>query len=231
MAGPINTTNEGIQFPESGNTSWYDELQALCEQILDKRLRSFELKRADTGAHEAVPNGAITAFADGGGGQVVVTSAVHGLSENDAVGIYGTVNYNGNFTATNVTTNTFEITDTWVSDDAAGNFYSLIEYESSNQQGSRFGMVYTRMFVNILTSTGVQTLVSASSWTKIVTFGGDQKNSSDTDSFSALGTATNSTTYHLISVSGSTGDVTFTPGAAYDDVDDSYTIWIDYTRT
>ncbi len=61
--------------------------------------------------------GTITAFADGGSGQVTVTDATHGLSENDRVTISGTTNYNGTFKVTNVTTNTFEITDTWVATD------------------------------------------------------------------------------------------------------------------
>jgi len=63
----------------------------------------------------------ITTFANAGGGQVTVTSASHGISENATIEISGTTNYNGNFTATNVATNTFEITDTWVSDDGIGN--------------------------------------------------------------------------------------------------------------
>lgn len=73
---------------------------------------------------EANDTGSITAFADGGGGQVVVTSASHNIAENTPVTITGTTNYNGTFTATNVTTNTFEITDTWVSDDATGTWVS-----------------------------------------------------------------------------------------------------------
>ena len=69
-----------------------------------------------------VETGAITAFADAGGGQVTVTSNTHNLAENEGVIITGTTNYNGTFTATNVTANTFEITDTWVADDATGTF-------------------------------------------------------------------------------------------------------------
>lgn len=69
-------------------------------------------------------SGSITAFADGGGGQVVVTSAAHGISENNRVVITGTTSYNGTFTATNVTTNTFEIAATWVTDDATGSWTS-----------------------------------------------------------------------------------------------------------
>lgn len=65
-------------------------------------------------------SGTITAFADAGGGQVTVTSAAHGLSAGQKVEIVGTTSYNGIFTVANVTTNTFEITDTFVADDATG---------------------------------------------------------------------------------------------------------------
>ena len=63
---------------------------------------------------------AITAFADAGGGQVTVTSTGHGLYAGDSVTISGTTSYNGTFTIANVTDDDFEITDTWVADDATG---------------------------------------------------------------------------------------------------------------
>jgi len=67
--------------------------------------------------------GSITAFADGGGGTVVdVTSVGHGLSTGDEVVISNTTNYNGTFTVTYIDDDTFEITDTWVSDDATGDW-------------------------------------------------------------------------------------------------------------
>jgi hypothetical protein len=72
---------------------------------------------------QAGSTGSITVFADAGGGQVTVTSAAHGLSEDDYITIAGTTNYNGVFQATNVTTDTFEITDTWVADDATGTWH------------------------------------------------------------------------------------------------------------
>jgi hypothetical protein len=64
--------------------------------------------------------GSITAFTDAGGGQVTVTSALHRLSNGETVVITGTTNYNGTFVVANVDTNTYEITDTWVADDATG---------------------------------------------------------------------------------------------------------------
>jgi len=76
-----------------------------------------------------IPNaGAITAFADGGGGTVTVTSAGHALSNGDVVVISNTTSYNGTFTISGVTTDTFKITDTWVADDATGNYRSTSAY-------------------------------------------------------------------------------------------------------
>ena len=67
--------------------------------------------------------GAITAFADAGGGEVTVTSVAHGLSENDFLSITGTTSYNDIFGITNVTDDTFDITDTFVADDGTGIFH------------------------------------------------------------------------------------------------------------
>lgn len=61
--------------------------------------------------------GTTASLADGGGGQVVVTTteAVHRIAEGNAITLagHGDANYNGTFTATNVTDKTFEITTTW----------------------------------------------------------------------------------------------------------------------
>ena len=65
---------------------------------------------------------AITVFADAGGGKVTVTSAAHGLENSDIITITGTISYNGSFTISGVTTDTFEITDTWVANDGVGNW-------------------------------------------------------------------------------------------------------------
>tara|TARA_R110002051_G_scaffold204723_1_gene270809 strand:- start:2834 stop:4555 length:1722 start_codon:yes stop_codon:yes gene_type:complete len=69
--------------------------------------------------------GSITAFADAGGGQVTVTSAAHNLNNGDSVTIIGTTNYNGTFTIASVTTNTYDITDTFNGDDATGTWNSV----------------------------------------------------------------------------------------------------------
>lgn len=67
--------------------------------------------------------GPISAFADAGGGQVTVTDTAHGLATGDIVSISGTTSYNGVFAIANSLTNTYEITDTFVADDATGNWY------------------------------------------------------------------------------------------------------------
>ena len=82
----------------------------------------------------------ITAFADGGSGQVIVTSASHNLTNGDSVTISGTTNYNGTFTVSNKTTNTFEITDSWVSDDATGSWNKIITIDLSAEHN--FGFKY-----------------------------------------------------------------------------------------
>lgn len=64
--------------------------------------------------------GAITAYADAGGGQVTVTSAGHGLSTGDIITITGSTNYNDIFEISNVGVNDFEITAVWAGNDGAG---------------------------------------------------------------------------------------------------------------
>lgn len=64
--------------------------------------------------------GAITAFADGGGGTVTVTSNSHTLINGDYVTITGTTHYNGSFVVSSVAANSFKITTTWTSNDATG---------------------------------------------------------------------------------------------------------------
>ncbi|MCK4815074.1 hypothetical protein KA005_04830, partial [bacterium] len=71
---------------------------------------------------DAGSTGAITAFADGTGGTVLVSSAGHGLSNGDVITIRGTTNYNGAFAVSAVTTDNFKIIDTWVNDNGASDW-------------------------------------------------------------------------------------------------------------
>lgn len=64
--------------------------------------------------------GDITAWANPGGGKVTATSNGHGLLVGQKVLITGTINYNGTYVITNVTTNTFKFVATWVANDAMG---------------------------------------------------------------------------------------------------------------
>jgi len=68
-------------------------------------------------------SGVITDFADAGGGQVTVTSAGHGQSNGTTVTIRGTgiwakpayaLNYDGDYSISNVTEDTFEITASYI---------------------------------------------------------------------------------------------------------------------
>ena len=64
--------------------------------------------------------GAITAFADAGGGKVTVTSAGHTLSTGETVTISGTTNYNVSSVVDVIDGSNYKIEATWVSNDATG---------------------------------------------------------------------------------------------------------------
>ena len=83
----------------------------------------FSAEFAEGFTFSAGSTGAITAFADAGGGKVTVTSASHTLTDGGIVSISGTTSYNGIFAVSDVAGNDFNITDTWVADDGTGNFY------------------------------------------------------------------------------------------------------------
>jgi hypothetical protein len=70
---------------------------------------------------------AITAFADAWWWQVTVTNTAHWLSNGDRVFIKWTTSYNGDFIIANVTANTFEITDTFVADDATWEWQLILQ--------------------------------------------------------------------------------------------------------
>lgn len=90
--------------------------------------------------------GSITAFADAGGGEVLVTSATHELTTGQSVTITGTTNYNGTFTVTVVTADTFKITVAWVADDGTGTWEkAVLEMTSA---------YYNALMVNSLVQVG-----------------------------------------------------------------------------
>ena len=70
----------------------------------------------------------LSAFAngtDGDNSDVTVTSVGHGFSNGDSVIITGTSNYNGTHTIDQVTADTFDIEDTFVSDETTGSSTTL----------------------------------------------------------------------------------------------------------
>jgi len=103
---------------------------------------------------------AITVLADAGGGLTTVTSAGHGLLDDQWVSITGTTNANGIFEVQNAATNTFQITDTWVADDATGTINRSgsaiaamagmheVEFESSFSPASNNDVIDQSIFKN-----------------------------------------------------------------------------------
>lgn len=78
--------------------------------------------------------GAITAFADAGGGFTTVTSAAHGLVENQPHQIVDNPNgYSGTFRATSVTTNTYDIPVAFTVT-GTGNFIACLLADTENQR-------------------------------------------------------------------------------------------------
>ena len=71
----------------------------------------------------------ITAMASGGTDITTITSAAHKRLSGDTVTIAGTTSYNGTFTATNITTNTFDIPTAFVADDATGTYTAGTPFE------------------------------------------------------------------------------------------------------
>jgi hypothetical protein len=78
----------------------------------------------------------ITAFADYDAtvsGTVKATRAAHGLATGDVITQSGTTNYNGDFAITVIDEDNYYFTDTWVSDDAAGQFVYLAANQGNIQ--------------------------------------------------------------------------------------------------
>ena len=81
------------------------------------------LKLDDSANLDAYETGkTITVMASGGSGVTTITSNAHNRVNGDSVTISGTTNYNGTFTISNVTTNTFDIPTAFVANDATGTY-------------------------------------------------------------------------------------------------------------
>lgn len=72
--------------------------------------------------NEAGLSGSITVFASANSTHTTATSSSHGLSDGDIITITGTTSYNGEFTVSGKTANTFNIERVFVADDATGNW-------------------------------------------------------------------------------------------------------------
>jgi hypothetical protein len=101
------------------------------------------------------------------------------------------------------------------------------EYFSPDQCGGRYGKIVRQYFADTITTEGEQTLVSESTWDKIISYGGYKKTDS-TGTVIAVAGGYNTDNFTAIQRNGGTGDVIFHLGEVFDDVDDSYEIWVDY---
>lgn len=81
--------------------------------------------------------GEITAFADAGGGNTLVTSMVHGIVTGDVPTVVNTTNYNDTFNVVAHTGNNFTIDTAFVGDDATGNWSSLTATTLNRFTGQR----------------------------------------------------------------------------------------------
>ena len=140
-AGPVTIFNLGDSYAaanfERVNLKWDSNVLKLeTEKGGSGIVRNTQIQADTLYSHNSQPyatSHTITAFADYGAtvaGTVLVTSATHNLpAGTSAVTISGTTHYNGSFTATKVGADTFYITVTWVSDDAAGTMKTSNDFE------------------------------------------------------------------------------------------------------
>ena len=116
----------GTEHEVSYSTTSYAEMYqydaartvTIDEAATDNLMRSFTTGSVSGWTFDAGSTGTITAVANAGGGILTITSAAHGLLENSVISIRGTTNYNGVFVIDSLNVNQFQITDTWVADEA-----------------------------------------------------------------------------------------------------------------
>lgn len=110
---------DGVVVKSYGEGWFYDNSVALTVETVDVPIAMYGPVVGDLRdmTYTVGAAGATSAFADGTGGTVLVTSAGHPLVDGDIITIMGSTNYNGLFTVSDATTDTFKITDTWVADD------------------------------------------------------------------------------------------------------------------
>jgi len=104
-------------------TASADEVNAIWTPVLEDTLttgpeKGYRFSQWDTSEVD-VDNTAITVFADYSG-DTLATSTGHGLLTGDLVDITGTTNYDGQYSITKVSADTFSFTKDFVADDATG---------------------------------------------------------------------------------------------------------------
>lgn len=124
--------------------------------------------------------GTITAFADAGGGKVTVTSAGHGLSSGEEVWIANSDNYNNKYTISNVATNTFEITETYVAEtpisitvwETGWTKVSGVTYKGENERADMtadneltfYNLEEQKVDINVSTNPSNDSIAAAKDW-------------------------------------------------------------------
>lgn len=113
LSGITNTDLRwGFRF-NTGNNGTEDS-NTFCEVVLERNSVETTITAAGT-------DGAITGFADAGGGNTTVTSSgAHGLSNGEEVWQFNTTSYNGKFTISNASGSVYDIVRAFVADDATG---------------------------------------------------------------------------------------------------------------
>jgi hypothetical protein len=112
---------------DADGTTTANEVNAIWDQVLEDTMTTgpedgYKFSQWSTSDVD-VDSTAITAFTDYSGtvaGTVLVTSTAHGLLTGDMTCITGTTSYDGDYSITKVSADTYYITATYVADDATG---------------------------------------------------------------------------------------------------------------
>lgn len=150
VGGDITITGEII-----GGTKSYAEMYRCCYNSVTTidtadfwhMVSTTTVGLLNNWTHEVGDTAAITAYADGGGGLVTVTSAGHGMSAGNMISITGSTNYNALEEVVGVHTDTFTVTAAWAGDDGAGTWIK----GDSLTAGANSAGVYAVTFCTTLT--------------------------------------------------------------------------------
>ena len=104
----INDASSSGSYIGTGNPTFSVEIDGAVTGTITK------MERDNTGAITGMSLASVTT--------TTITSNSHGLSNGNSVIITGTTSYDGTYTIANATANTFDITDTFVADDATGSW-------------------------------------------------------------------------------------------------------------